>query len=356
MTDHDFDIAVTFAGEDREFVAEVVGLVKEAGFRVFYDEDATVEMWGRDLTEYFPDVYERRSRFAVMFVSEHYAAKLWTRAERRSVLARALQSDQPYLLPVRLDATELPGVRSTVGYLDARVVGAAGVADAVKAKLGSSHATGARGFNGRVPRTPGEATVLLEERPRAWEYLLFSYCLSSALDQRRAAYNDHRIQFALGGESIQTTDLTDWMQSELGKIENIIETFDQLLRGPALDAAMGAPGEPGDPDLIEHLASRMMAIYDELLQWAHRFRSASTPLSEGRAALRAVADYVNQPIESIRQFVSNFQAQMDEVTTKLDAGETVEASYMISWDIPPAVKANYEAAFERLARRIREQQ
>lgn len=46
MSEYDFDVAVTFAGEDRVFVNEVVELVKEAGFSVFYDEDAKVEMWG----------------------------------------------------------------------------------------------------------------------------------------------------------------------------------------------------------------------------------------------------------------------------------------------------------------------
>lgn len=78
MSNHEFDVAVTFAGEDRPLVDEVVQLVKVAGFSVFYDEDAKVEMWGEDLTEYFADVYERRAKFAVMFVSIHYAAKAWT--------------------------------------------------------------------------------------------------------------------------------------------------------------------------------------------------------------------------------------------------------------------------------------
>lgn len=258
MTEYDFDIAVTFAGEDRAFVDEVVALVKDAGFTVFYDEDAKVEMWGQDLTEYFPDVYERRARFAVMFVSAHYASKPWTRLERRSVLMRAMQNSTPYLLPVRLDSTELPGVRSTVAYLDAQVEGAPGVAAAVAAKLGSSQAAGTRLFNGRVPRTPMEAAILIGERPAGWEYILFSYWLATGVEQRNDAYNDHRLQFALGGKFVPTDELVNYAQSEFARILSITEAFERLLLGPAQETAMGAPGEAGDPDLIQHLATRML--------------------------------------------------------------------------------------------------
>lgn len=92
--------------------------VQAANFSVFYDEDQKMDLWGEELTEYFADVYENRARFAVMFVSKHYAEKSWTRLERRSVLIRALNQPDPYLLPVRLDSTKLPGLRSSIGFLD----------------------------------------------------------------------------------------------------------------------------------------------------------------------------------------------------------------------------------------------
>jgi hypothetical protein len=134
VSEHDFDVAVTFAGEDREYVDAVVELVKKAGFKVFYDEDHKYESWGEDLTEYFPDVYERRARFAVMFISKAYATKPWTRLERRSVLVRALNDDKGYLLPVRLDSTKLPGVRDAIGYLDGHRETPAGIARAISVR------------------------------------------------------------------------------------------------------------------------------------------------------------------------------------------------------------------------------
>jgi hypothetical protein len=51
--------------------------------------------------------------------SEAYAKKVWTSHERRSAQARALQSSGEYVLPVRFDDTEIPGLRSTVAYVEA---------------------------------------------------------------------------------------------------------------------------------------------------------------------------------------------------------------------------------------------
>ncbi|MDM7886530.1 TIR domain-containing protein [Curtobacterium sp. RHCKG23] len=352
MSEYDFDVAVTFAAEDREFVDEVVRIVKTAGLTVFYDEDAKADIWGEELTEFFPDVYERRARYAVMFISTHYAAKPWTQLERRSVLLRAMQSPAPFLLPVRLDSTQLPGVRTSIAHLDAHAEGASGVANAIITKLGSSQADGGRRFNGRVPRTPSEVAILLGERPAGWEYLLFSYWLTTGLEGRYDAYNDHRLQFALGGEFIPTAALPEYIPTEFAKLASTTETFEQLLLGPAQHTAMGARGEEGDPVLIAHLASRMLLVFDELLSWSQRLRSATTPLEEGRLSLRAMADYASQPIEAVRSFVLDFRERMDGLSTTLQSGQSVELQLFIAFDVPEQVAQRYQSAFGQLNKAI----
>ena len=64
------------------------------------------------------DVYRKRSKYCVIFISAHCGAKLWTSHERQSAQARVLESAGEYVLPVRFDDTEIPGVRPTTGYLD----------------------------------------------------------------------------------------------------------------------------------------------------------------------------------------------------------------------------------------------
>lgn len=350
---HDYDVAVTFAGEDRAFVEAVVAQVKASGFTVFYDEDAKSEMWGVDLPEFFADIYERRARYAMMFVSVHYATKPWTRLERRSVLARAMQASSPYLLPVRLDSTELPGVRSTIGYLDGLKETPTGVANALKVKLGAPATSGERQFSGRVPRTDAEFATMLGERPPGWEYLALAYWLQDGIDARQDAFNDHRLRFALPTEYVSDDVLVGFVQSQQARLLGLVRSFEDLLLGPAQITAFGAPGVQGDPGLIKHLASRMIAIYQAFLDWSHQIRSTTAQGDDGRELLQALAEYATQPIEAIHEFVGKFRDNMDTLPARLNAGENVSLTMRIEFEISKAVSKRYQAALKAFIRRRR---
>jgi hypothetical protein len=113
----DYDIALSFAGEEREYVDRVANLLKDRGVKVFYDLFEEADLWGKDLYAHLSEVYHQRARFTVMFISKAYASKLWTNHERKSAQARAFQEAQEYILPARFDDTDIPGVLSTVGYV-----------------------------------------------------------------------------------------------------------------------------------------------------------------------------------------------------------------------------------------------
>src|SRR3990172_2182383 len=105
---YEYQVALSFAGEDRQYVECVAGVLREGGIDVFYDAYEQASLWGKDLYAHFDDVYRKRARFCVIFISAHYAAKVWTSHERRSAQARALVERQEYVLPVRFDDTDLP--------------------------------------------------------------------------------------------------------------------------------------------------------------------------------------------------------------------------------------------------------
>jgi hypothetical protein len=115
-----WDVAISFAGEDREYAEELAQLLKMSGVKVFYDGFEEGKLWGEDLYVYLADVYGKRARFCVMFLSKDYARKLWTSHERKFAQARAFQENRAYILPVKLDDTEIAGIPATTGYVDLR--------------------------------------------------------------------------------------------------------------------------------------------------------------------------------------------------------------------------------------------
>ena len=113
-----YEIVLSFAGEDREYVEGVAQYLTDNNVEVFYDKHQEVVLWGTDLSEYFGKIYRGGARYCVMFISKHYANKAWPIYERQSALAKAIIEKIEYILPAQFDDTEIPGIRPTMGYVD----------------------------------------------------------------------------------------------------------------------------------------------------------------------------------------------------------------------------------------------
>lgn len=131
-----YDIVLSFAGEDRGYVEEVAEFLNEHGVVVFYDKYEQVTLWGKNLQEHFESIYRQQARYCIMFISKHYADKIWTRHERRAALARAMAERVEYVLPARFDDTEIPGLNPVVGYLDLKDVSPKQLGEMILQKLG----------------------------------------------------------------------------------------------------------------------------------------------------------------------------------------------------------------------------
>lgn len=119
-TKYKYDICLSFAGEDRPYVDKVAAALKDKGIRIFYDRYEQEDLWGKDLYQHLDYVYQHLALYCVIFISRHYAKKVWTKHELRSAQARAFRENQEYILPARFDSTAIPGLPDTVGYIDLR--------------------------------------------------------------------------------------------------------------------------------------------------------------------------------------------------------------------------------------------
>jgi hypothetical protein len=130
-----YDVALSFAGEQRSYVGAVAAALKAGEASVFYDEFA--DLWGKDLTKEFERVFRSGSRFVVIFVSNAYVKKAWPNLERQHALAGRIARMDDSVLPARFDPIELPGLPATVGYLNIGDLSPQELAAKVLAKLKS---------------------------------------------------------------------------------------------------------------------------------------------------------------------------------------------------------------------------
>ncbi|MCI5217959.1 MAG: TIR domain-containing protein [Candidatus Electrothrix sp. LOE2] len=131
-----YDVALSFAGEDRPVVERLARLMRRNGIRVFYDAWEQADLWGKDLFQHLDAIYRSAARYCLIFVSKHYLNKAWTKHEIKSAQARAFNEDSEYILPIRLDDSELPGLAPTIAYLDTRTVPLKDICQIFVLKLG----------------------------------------------------------------------------------------------------------------------------------------------------------------------------------------------------------------------------
>jgi hypothetical protein len=116
--DQNYHVALSFAGEDRDYVKRVAAQLIAEGVEVFYDEFEEATLWGKNLYTHLRDVYENKALFTVIFISEHYKNKVWPNLELESAQARALASNREYILPAFFDTSiRVPGLLKTIKHI-----------------------------------------------------------------------------------------------------------------------------------------------------------------------------------------------------------------------------------------------
>lgn len=130
-----YDVALSYANEDQMCAEALADSLRRRGVKVFYDRYEKATLWGKNLYDYLSDLYQNKAQYCVMFLSQHYAAKVWTNHERQAAQARAFHENEEYILPIRLDDTEIPGILPTVAFLRWPPEHAETIADIIMTKL-----------------------------------------------------------------------------------------------------------------------------------------------------------------------------------------------------------------------------
>ena len=160
-----WDVALSFAGAQRDYVEQVAEVLKARGVRCFYDADEQIELWGKYLAEELPTIYGEQAAAVVVFVSAEYAARDWTRLERRAALAQAVRERREYVLPARFDDTPVPGLLSDMVTVDLRGRTPQHFAAMIAAKL-ASLGIGPSSSPGEAGRGPPGGIPVSEADPR----------------------------------------------------------------------------------------------------------------------------------------------------------------------------------------------
>mgnify|MGYP001607228133 CR=1 FL=1 len=171
----EYDVLLSFAGEDRAYVEQVAQALKQNGIQYFYDRDKEIEMWGNNLPQYVQQLYSTgEAKHCIAFISEAYNQKYYPQYELKSALVQELVQED-YILPVVMEK----GVQMPPGILPTKVYKLAPenpdeLADAIIKKLGKQGVSASKSDSDdsrasiRMPRVPKADFDAYEETEKAF--------------------------------------------------------------------------------------------------------------------------------------------------------------------------------------------
>lgn len=120
-TSEAFDLAFSFAGEQRSYVEQVARACQARGIKVFFDRDANNEWWGHNFIREQRKIYSSQTRYFVPFISAEYINKPVPMDEFSAAMMTAVKQGDGYILPVLMDDVHVPAdlLHPHVHYLHA---------------------------------------------------------------------------------------------------------------------------------------------------------------------------------------------------------------------------------------------
>ena len=118
MDNYKYDVALSFAGEQRKYVEGLAQRLSDCGIKVYLDSWNIESTWGKDLTAHFGSVFPNEAMYVIAIFSKEYIEKAWPRFEFEMMQYRQI-SEEEFILPIAFDGTFPQNWPKTRGYLDA---------------------------------------------------------------------------------------------------------------------------------------------------------------------------------------------------------------------------------------------
>ena len=168
------------------------------------------------------------------------------------------------------------------------------------------------------------------EKNAGWEYL----CLASLLKNRIERLRPRKLDLELGislGPPIKLDDTAAtcrWISTKMGSASLLVSAINPLFAN-GVPAAMGAPGEPGDIERIEHFANRVAELQSLLIEWTLEFYRLDAP-QELERVLRLSQMMTSEAIAQIEEYSLSMYGKIDYALKHQEKGSKLELTLKVT--------------------------
>lgn len=108
---YEWDVALSFAGENRALAKHIANQLEALDVPVFFDEMFEANLLGHAWTKAFKEIFADKSRLVLCLLDRFHAEKIWPTFEREHFAPRVAEQS---VIPVYLDDTKFVGIPSDV--------------------------------------------------------------------------------------------------------------------------------------------------------------------------------------------------------------------------------------------------
>jgi hypothetical protein len=167
-----------------------------------------------------------------------------------------------------------------------------------------------------LSKLQGAALRLVIERPRFWEYLLFSQVLADEIARHKLLKLDFKYEITVGkGERVEGLEIYRWIGRKSAEAERIIAAVDPLIN-VALQEALGPPGVVGDAESIVYVAQKLGELYRSAIEWTLEFRRVEVD-DDFRNLVRLASKLLSNAIHEIEEYSEKMQREIGEAINNL---------------------------------------
>jgi hypothetical protein len=137
ITVHEFDVALSFPGEIRDYIKNIAEELERiiGPNSYFYDNNYIAQLARPSLDELLQDIYRKRSKLVVVFLCEKYQEKEWCGIEFRAIKEIIMERQNEKVMFVKMDSGEVKGVFKTDGYIDGQAHAPSEIASFIKERI-----------------------------------------------------------------------------------------------------------------------------------------------------------------------------------------------------------------------------
>ncbi|MEH2498977.1 hypothetical protein V1294_005456 [Bradyrhizobium sp. AZCC 1678] len=109
--DFEYEVAISFAGENRELARFISESLAALDVSNFFDEMFEANFLGKAWSEQFKEIFSKRSKYVLVLLDQYHAKKIWPTFEREHFTPR-IQDES--VIPIFLDDTKFVGIPSDI--------------------------------------------------------------------------------------------------------------------------------------------------------------------------------------------------------------------------------------------------